>query len=443
MKRQIRSLTIILAIVGACGSGVATGAEIIAHLRVSAPNADLVDVPVHAVIELPKRLTGARLEEIKVKITQLSDLLKTVSVPGQLVLNEKEQLEVWCVIPRLEANSTSTWTVGVPEPEHPNTDFGPEKAFSWQSDTDFGEKAFSWQSDDADYLDLLFDGRKVTRYMYAYDTSSPQRVFETYKPFHHVFDAQGQNLLTNGPDGVQPYSKDKILYPHHRGIFIGWSRLEFTGSRYDFWGMGGGVSQVHQKFLEQIAGPVLARSTALIHWNDKNGEPIIAEQRQTTVFRQSDPIRGGGLLELRTELKAVRGDVELGGDPEHAGFQYRAHNDVDSGGKEVKATYLFHNDGVDPKKDIDLPWAAMSYRLNNQQYCVLHMDHPSNPRPTIYSAYRDYGRFGAFFTHTIKSGETLKLCYRVWIVGGEMPSRQQCISRYSAFVDCPQVKVLD
>ena len=428
MKRQIRSLTIILAIVGACGSGVATGAEIIAHLRVSAPNADLVDVPVHAVIELPKRLTGARLEEIKVKITQLSDRVKTVSVPGQLVLNEKEQLEAWCVIPRLKANSTSTWTVVVPVPGHPNTAFGPEKAFSWQSD-------------DADYLDLLFDGRKVTRYMYAYDTSSPQRVFETYKPFHHVFDAQGQNLLTNGPDGMQPYLKDKILYPHHRGIFIGWSRLEFAGSRYDFWGMGGGAAQVHQKFLEQIAGPVLARSTALIHWNDKNGQPIIAEQRQTTVFRQSDP--AVLLLEVRSQLKAIRGDVFLNGDPEHAGFHYRAHNDVASGGKEVKAAYLFHNDGVDPKKDKDLPWAAMSYRLNNQQYCVLHMNHPDNPKPTIYSAYRDYGRFGAFFTHTIKSGESLKLCYRIWVVGGEMPARERFAGKCSAFVDCPQVEVLD
>jgi len=133
----------------------------------------------------------------------------------------------------------------------------------------------------------------------------------------------------------------------------------------------------------------------------------------------------------------------LAGDPEHAGFHYRAHNDVASGGKEVKATYLFPDDGVDPKKDKDLPWAAMSYGLNNQRYCVLHMNHPDNPRPTIYSAYRDYGRFGAFFTHTIKSGESLHLCYRIWIVGGEMPARERFAGKCSAFVDCPQVKVLD
>lgn len=307
-------------------------------------------------------------------------------------------------------------------------------------------ETFSWQDKRGGYLDLLFDARKVTRYMYAYDTSSEQRRFETNKPFLHVFDAQGENLLTNGPDGVHPYLKDKILYPHHRGIFIGWSRLNWEGKQYDLWGMGGGAAQVHQKFSELVAGPVLARSTSLVHWTPdpvggKNGQPIVIEQRQTTVFRQSDPTVL--LLEFRTDLKAVAGDVNLGGDVEHAGFHYRAHNDVASGGKEVKATYLFHNDGVDPKKDKDLPWAAMSYGLNNRRYCVLHMDHPSNPRPTIYSAYRDYGRFGAFFTRTIKSGESLQLCYRIWIVGGEMPARERFAGSYSAFVDCQQTKVLD
>lgn len=428
MKSAARFLAVIVTITATCRLGAAEQAETL-RLEVAAPKADCLDVPLCAVIELPKSLADMPADQIAVTLRQTSPDSSRIYgnlTPGQLIKTSQGKAELWWVAPSLrKADGQTAWTAVMKRAEKPV------------------KEVFSWQDNKGEYLDLLFDARKVTRYMYAYDTSSPQRVFETYKPFHHVFDAQGQNLLTNGPDGVQPYSKDKILYPHHRGIFIGWSRLEFTGSRYDFWGMGGGVSQVHQKFLEQIAGPVLARSTALIHWNDKNGEPIIAEQRQTTVFRQSDPIRGGGLLEFRTELKAVRGDVELGGDPEHAGFQYRAHNDVASGGSEVKATYLFHNDGVDPKKDIDLPWAAMSYRLNNQQYCVLHMDHPSNPRPTIYSAYRDYGRFGAFFTHTIKSGETLKLCYRMWIVGGEMPSRQQCISRYSAFVDCPQVKVLD
>jgi hypothetical protein len=312
----------------------------------------------------------------------------------------------------------------VPAQGHPDTEFGEEKVFSWR------DKA-------GRYLDLLFDGRKVTRYMYAHDTSNAQHTFETYKPFHHVYDASG-NRLTNGPDGEEPYLRDQIRYPHHRGIYIGWNRLTFEGKRYDLWHMPQ-AHQVHQKFLARIAGPVLARSTTLIHWNDDKGEPIIFERRQTTVFRQSDPTVA--LLDFHTELKAVRGDVFLNGDPEHAGVQYRPHDAVAKGGPEVKAKYLFHQDGIDPREDHDLPWAAMSYGLSGGRYSVQHMNHPDNPKPTIYSAYRDYGRFGAFFTKELGDGETLELDYRIWVGKGEMPARQDLTNRHSVFVKAPHVKV--
>jgi len=425
MKSAARFLAVIVTMIPICRLGAAEQAETL-RLEVAAPKADCLDVPLCAVIELPKSLADVPADQIAVTLRQTSRDSSRIYgnlTPGQLIKTNPGKAELWWIAPSLrKADGQTAWTAVIKRAEKPV------------------KEVFSWQDNKGEYLDLLFDARKVTRYMYAYDTSSEQRRFETYKPFLHVFDVQGENLLTNGPDGVHPYLKDKILYPHHRGIFIGWSRLNCEGKQYDFWGMGGGAAQVHQKFLELVAGPVLARSKALIHWNDKDGEPIIAEQRQTTVFRQADPTVL--LMEFRAELKAVAGDVNLGGDPEHAGFHYRAHNDVASGGSEVKATYLFHNDAVDPKKDKDLPWAAMSYRLNNQQSCVLHMNHPSNPRPTIYSAYRDYGRFGAFFAHTIKSGESLQLCYRIWIVGGEMPARERFAGKCSVFVDCPEVEAV-
>jgi hypothetical protein len=425
MKSAARFLVVIVTITAICRLGAA-GDEVVLNFNVAAPKVDCVDVPVCAVIDLPDSLASTPVENIRVTIRQnRAGMMEVYGLPGpgQLVLLGRAKAQLWWIARRLTAGEMSRWGAYLQVVDKSG----------WQS--------FSWQDNKGEYLDLLFHARKVTRYMYAYDASSEQRRFETNIPFLHVFDVQGENLLTNGPDGVHPYLKDKILYPHHRGIFIGWSRLNCEGKQYDFWGMGGGAAQVHQKFSELVAGPVLARLTALIHWNDKDGQPIVIEQRQTTVFRQADPTVV--LMEFRTELKAVAGDVNLSGDPEHAGFQYRAHNDVAAGGGEVKAAYLFHNDGVDPKKDKDLPWAALVYRLNNRQYCVLHMDHPDNPRPTIYSAYRDYGRFGAFFTHTIKSGEALTLCYRMWIVGGEMPARERCAGKCSAFVDCPQVKVLD
>ena len=419
-KRKFVGAVLVIGVVFGL-AGTSEAQEI--RLRVSGAKVDCAYVPVCVEIELPERLANVPPEEIRVGLMQPGNLFANVTIPGQIVM-DRGKAQLWWILPEAKANKTSTWIVALSDRRQQAS------IIRW--------KDFSWKDKEGDYLDLLFDGRKVTRYMYAYDTSSPQRTFETYKPLHHVFDALGKNLLTNGPDGEHPYTK-AIKYPHHRGIFIGWNRLEFGGKRFDLWHMSG-VAQVHQKFLEMAAGPVLARSSSLINWNDKGGEAMIAERRQVTVFGQSEPTIL--LLEFQSELKAVRGDVFLNGDPEHAGMQYRAHNDVATGGKDVKATYLFHGDGIDPKKDRDLPWAAMSCGLNGRRYSVQHMNHPDNPKQTLYSAYRDYGRFGAFFKKKIGAGDTLTLRYRILVVEGEMPKRGELAKKYSEFVDGPKVEVL-
>jgi len=290
---------------------------------------------------------------------------------------------------------------------------------------------FSWKDTEGKYLDLMYDGRKVIRYMYDYDESSEQRTFETYKVFHHVFDEKGEHLLTNGPDGENPYTK-KVRYPHHRGLFIGWNKLRFEGESYDTWHMSRGVRQVHQKFLEKKADAEKAVSTALIHWKNGDGKVMVEEKRTVTVYRPRDGAIAS--LDFETELKALNGEVYLNGDPEHAGFQYRAHDDVAKGPSDVKAKYLFHKEGLDPKKDKDLPWVAMEYGLNNKRYNVQYMSDPANPNDdAVYSAYRDYGRFGEFFKHTIGAGQTLKLRYRIRVSKGPLPDRESLAKQYAAF----------
>lgn len=404
----------ILAIAAIYGCCLAKNENTELILFVSATKAGCVNVPVCAVIELPEQFAHVPPEGISVVLKEQG---KTgTAVPGQIVVGQEGKAQLWWILPQAKADSASSWVATLKRKEKDS------------------KEVFSWNDNPGEYLDLLFNSRKVTRYMYAYDTSDPNRVHQTCKPYHHVFDAQGENLLTKGPGG---------LYTHHRGVFIGW-RLESGGKKYNFWGMHDGVVQRHQKFLQQTAGPVLAKSKALIHWNDKNGKPVITEQRETTVFRQPNPTVL--LLEFRTQLKAVNGDVFLNGDPEHGGFQFRAHNDVaffaDPKDKRGKATYLFHEDGIDPHKDYNLPWAAVSYPLNSRRYSVQHMNHPNNPKPTIYSAYRGYGRFGAFFKKKINTGEALTLRYRIWVVESKIPEREKMASRYLAFVNGPKVEVL-
>ena len=166
-----------------------------------------------------------------------------------------------------------------------------------------------------------------------------------------------------------------------------------------------------------------------VHWLTSDGETVCLDEVRTVTVHHNDK-DAHLLLDFETELKAVNGDVNLKGDPEHAGFQYRPHNDV-VGNKSAK--YLFHADDATAKKTPDLPWVCMTYELNGKKYSVQHMNHPNNPKGTKYSAYRDYGRFGAFFQEPINDGESLKLKYRIRITLGDAPARDALAAQYKAY----------
>lgn len=394
-------------------------------LRIEPPRAEC-NCPVNAAIELPEQFVGVPVEQIDVVLKDQDG----TSVPGQIVI-DAGQAQLWWIMPCEKANLGSSWTATLERRKQARAG------------------GFSWEDTPGEHLDLLFNGRKVMQYVYARDTSTPKRNFETNKPFHNVFDLAGKKLITN--------CDPEALYPHHRGLFLGWQRVTCGDEHYDFWGMNKlGTAQVHQKFLELSAGPVLARAKALIHWNDKDGNTIIAEERQVTAFAQAEP--SILLMEFKTTLKAVKDTVFLhSNNPakavEHGGVQFRPHNDAakasersasytDKVAEEDKVKYLFHYDGVDPKKDFDLPWVAMSYGLRGRHYTVQYINHPANPKPSYYSAYRAYGRFGAYFEKQIKPGQDLTACYWLWIVESKMPAREEMAGRYSSVINTRTAEAL-
>ena len=270
------------------------------------------------------------------------------------------------------------------------------------------------------HLDICHDGKPLVRCMYAYDTSSEAARHDTYKVYHHVLDTDGTETLTKGPGGQ---------YTHHRGLFLGFSRLQHASGGHDTWHMKNKTAQIHQRFIKQEAGDDKTTVSALIRWVGSDGETTLLEETRTvTVHHTGDAYV---LLDFVSELKAVNGQVELRGDPEHAGMQYRPHNEV---AENKSAKYLFHKEGVDLKRDLDLPWVAESYLLRGKQWSVQHMNHPDNPQGTLYSAYRPYGRFGAYPTFVVPNGETGTLRYRIRITPGELPAREELAAQYEKYV---------
>ena len=263
------------------------------------------------------------------------------------------------------------------------------------------------------HLDILSGDKVLVRYMYEYDTSTNEKKHATDKPYLHVFDAEGKAPITKGPGGQ---------YTHHRGIFIGWSKLGFNGKSYDRWHMKNGAI-VHQKFHEHKTRENTASITSVTQWNDGDRKPMLDEERTMTVWT---PNEGWArvVIFFKSKLTATYGDVALKGDPEHAGIQYRPADEVN----RKKTKYLFPKEEIttgNVKKHKDLAWIAETYWLGDKAHSVVQLNHPGNPKGTVHSAYRDYGRFGSFFEKEIKKGETLTVNYAFAIVEGELPSRSE------------------
>ncbi len=281
--------------------------------------------------------------------------------------------------------------------------------------------AFAWKHERDKYSELWLGDRPVMRYMRApLDNSSVEARFATGKVFHHLYDPAGKRFLTNGPGG---------LFPHHRGLFFGYSKCSYEGCpKANTWWCHEGEHQSHEGTVAKESGPVLGRHQAEVGWHNKKGQVFAKENREMTVYN----VPGGTLLEFATRLTSSVGKVKLAGDAQHAGFQFRAHNDVAA--KTRQQTYYLRPDGRDKPgsfrnpnrnnreatpKCKNLPWNAVSFVIDGKRYTVVYIDSPQNPRPSWYSE-RDYARFGCFFPFELDKDKDLTATYRIWLQEGEM-----------------------
>jgi len=302
--------------------------------------------------------------------------------------------------------------------------------------TSGSQVGFHWERNDAEGVaDLLYGKQPVLRYMYAYDTSTPERTHDTYKVYHHVFGPGTDTIITKGPGGK---------YTHHRGLYVGWNITRFEGGPLDFWHCTKGAHQRHAKFLALEGNDKSGLFKVEIHWNDAQGKPVIVETRtlKVTKIDSAGEPGYGWQIDWSTNLQSERGPIQLDGDRQHAGFQFRAAQDVaekDSARFLRPADFPQQPDAIqvgdkgDPPAHINLNWFAMTYPLDGRQYTVEYFEDPSLPKPSLYSE-RPYGRFGAFFKASLDKDAPLAMRYRVIVTAGETPTVSAIQQRYDAFV---------
>ncbi len=291
---------------------------------------------------------------------------------------------------------------------------------------------FAWTDTEGQHLELTHDGKPVARYVYeAIDESTPERREETFKPFCHLYFHQWNhygNLLTKGPGGK---------FTHHRGVFYGFNQISYTDAagkhheKVDTWHCRK-AHQIHRRFTAQEADAKSAHFTSEIDWIGDDGVPFATEAR-TMRFSLSGP---DVVVDFESTLKPQVAELRLDGDPQHAGFHFRAHNDVHD--LTQNATYYIRpGSGVgkpgaainwseksDNEQTRDLPWKAMCFTLRDTQVTVAYLDHPGNPKPARASE-RQYGRFGTYFATTVTKDKPLTVRYRLVVHPGEYKTPEE------------------
>src|SRR5262245_39106582 len=289
-------------------------------ITVSGGKHDLRNVPVTVALSVPKSAAEATTFQVTRK-DERGFLETQVSAPGLITESvppaDKSLVrrDLHFLLPELNAGETVTLSCVLGQPAH----FRNPTYFYWQKSTK--------EHTDLEWIELDIRRRPVLRYMHRpYDDSTPENRNLSYKVFHHLYDPAGKRLVTNGGhtnEGVT--DPKKLLYPHHRGLQMGWNKCTYGGGKKaDTWHCQKDDHQSHEGIVRAEAGPIFGRHRILVDWHGPGKETFAKEERELTAYA----LPGGTLIEFAARVKTTGGKVKLDGDPQHAGFQFRAHNDV-------------------------------------------------------------------------------------------------------------------
>jgi len=278
--------------------------------------------------------------------------------------------------------------------------------------------AFSYSEKEGMLPEIDFAGKPAMKFFNTpLDETSKEARSKTFKVYHHLFDDTGTVQLTNGAEG---------RFPHHRGLFFGFNKVTYKvdgkDRQADVWHCNKGESQSHDKTLLTETGPLFARHRVEIGWHGQDKAVFATEVRELTVWR----LPKGRSIDFASQVSTKLDAVRLDGDPQHAGFHFRASQEVEA--KHTKETYFLRATGKGEKGTevnwpankaaIDYPWNAMSFVVGDARYTAVYIPHPDNPKQERYSE-RTYGRFGCYFEYTATPEKPLNVRYRLWMQKGE------------------------
>ena len=257
------------------------------------------------------------------------------------------------------------------------------------------------------------DGKIVARLIYG----EGQQI-----PYLALYDTEGR-LVTN-PGMVGKEGKIVGSEPHHRGIFIGWQRVQSDLGVANLWSIGGGARMTLVDLPELSTTSDSATIVARVEWRaatkDATGSDLLlVETRRMRISRSAaDEV---ATVDASFRLTPVR-DLRLDGDVQHAGIHLRVSHVV---AEQPKLTsYLWAPDvPAVPGKVVSpqLKWGEFLFPLHGRWYSAMQMNAPANPVEEFST--REYGRFGFFFKKDLKKDATLDVRYRFVVRYADTPAQ--------------------
>ena len=229
-------------------------------------------------------------------------------------------------------------------------------------------------------------------------------------PYLALYDEKGRRV-TNA--GIDRDGKEVGSEPHHRGIFLGWQKIQSSLGVANLWSMREGTRMQLVSIEKMDATETAAAIVARIEWRagnkDASGSDLLITETRRMVISQPDSLRRTQ-VDLAIRLEAAR-ELTLDGNVQHAGVHFRAAHPVAK--EPAKTSYLWSPDvpGANGTVVSDrLQWGEFVFPLEERWYRAAQFNAPANPVQEF--SKREYGRFGYFFKKTIARGEALSLVYR-------------------------------
>lgn len=221
-------------------------------------------------------------------------------------------------------------------------------------------------------------------------------------------------------------------HPHHRSIFVAVGDVNGV----DLWNEPENCGIIRcEKIDNVVTGNACTSFTTHNLWTNHDGDPLLHETTQYTMYNQSQACR---MIDMEITFTADCGKVEFGPTKEAGplGIRMRDELRADKGTGVITNSRGGHGESECWSKEAE--WCDYAGTVGDKFFGITAFDHTDNERyPTTWHV-RDYGLFAANNLHfkgglTIEEGKTLTYQFRILLRRDEM-SMDEIERRYQRYL---------